>query len=199
LGVDALPEAVKNDLQGDCFIQFDKGCKSIRRFIILFSKRNVCFLNKCKTILIDGTFWSVPSLFKQLVTFNVLLFGRYMPLCYILLSDKSEESYNESFEQLNLMVGFNVKNIICDFEVALINAASKIFKDAKIFGCSFHFGQSVWRKVQSLKLSHDYKHNKEIKTVIRRCLNLMLAPVESVLPLFNELQELDLSKKNENV
>ncbi|KAG0440085.1 hypothetical protein DMUE_1994 [Dictyocoela muelleri] len=72
------------DLRNDKFLQYDKGVHSIKRFFVFLSSKNFNLLKSVSTVLIDGTFWSVPSNFCQLITINCYLFGKFFPLCYIL-------------------------------------------------------------------------------------------------------------------
>jgi hypothetical protein len=46
------------------------------------------------------TFWSVPANFKQLITINCYVFSKYFPLCYILMSEKSQNSYEQAFKKV---------------------------------------------------------------------------------------------------
>jgi hypothetical protein len=101
---DDIPIFLQRDLQSQQFLQFDKGAGSLNRFLILFSNRNINYLETVETVLVDGTFWSVPSDFTQLITFNCFLFGKYYPLCFIIMNSKTQVSYIEAFSKLNELV-----------------------------------------------------------------------------------------------
>lgn len=182
-----IPTIYHNDLTKSKFLQFDLGAKSEKRFIIFCSEYNMLYLKEAQTCLIDGTFWSVPSNFLQLVTISVYLFGRFFPMAYILLKDKSEESYTNAFNKIKLLSQCDFKNIIIDFEQALKNSLESIFNNSKIHGCNFHFGQSVLRKVQKINLFSDYINDIDTKNVIRNFLNLAFVPKEFVIENFKNL------------
>ncbi|KAE9533891.1 hypothetical protein AGLY_008970 [Aphis glycines] len=54
-----------------------------------------------------------------------------------------------------------IKIIHLDFEIAAHNAVQKSFTGVKVKGCRFHFGQALWRKIQSInKLRPSYNNNQ---------------------------------------
>ena len=64
---------------------------------------------------------------------------------YILLKDKTENSYFNSFEVINEFIQnkFNKQLIIdyfhCDFEISIANAAESAWPDISIKKCYYHF------------------------------------------------------------
>jgi hypothetical protein len=44
-----------------------------------------------------------------------------------------------------------VKEVVTDFESAVWSAVPEVLPDVSLHGCSFHWGQAVWRKVGFLK------------------------------------------------
>jgi hypothetical protein len=51
--------------------------------------------------------------------------GSYIPLIFILLSEKTERIYEFASNEILSLVKFSPNIIICDFELALINACKK--------------------------------------------------------------------------
>ena len=47
------------------------------------------------------------------------------------------------------------ESVISDFEQSLIAAIETEIPNARLSGCYFHFGQNLWRKVQSLGLARE--------------------------------------------
>jgi transposase-like protein len=45
-----------------------------------------------------------------------------------------------------------VKEFVVDFEQGVWKAVQSLIPNATIKGCSFHWGQAIWRHVQSLGL-----------------------------------------------
>ena len=84
--------------------------------------------------------------------------NKYISGCYILLNTKSEFNYNESLKFLKSKLTNNETEIIklttitCDFEIALINAISEIFKNIYKVGCYFHYKQCLRRNAQKFGL-----------------------------------------------
>ncbi|EGY29180.1 MULE transposase [Candidatus Regiella insecticola 5.15] len=76
---------------------------------------------------------------------------------------------------------FNPKCFQIDFEIGMIMAIKELFgHQTKIKGCLFHFGQSIWRKVQNVGLSEEYKNNAEVKLTVRRICALALVPIDTI-------------------
>ena len=65
----------------------------------------------------------------------------------------------------------------------------QLFPSATVRGCSFHYTQCVWRKVQALGLAGIYKEDKSVRKWIRRAAALPLVPIESIPDAFLYLQE----------
>jgi hypothetical protein len=84
---------------------------------------------------------------------------------------------------------FSAKIIHCDFELALVQAISFSFQEIKIFGCYFHYCQSIYRQVNALGLTTLYKIDREIYRWIRLAMSLPLAPVNQVENLWMQLLE----------
>lgn len=161
-------------------MQYDSGSQSENRYVIFLSGNNIGYLEKCSTVLIDGTFWCVPRSFKQLITFNVFLFGKFYPLVFILMSSKQESAYINAFNTVKNIVNVNFKCIVVDFEIGLKNSASSVFKGCEVYGCSYHFGELVWRNLQKCGLSGKQKTPLPVKTIIRRVLDLAFVPIVNI-------------------
>lgn len=92
------------------------------------------------------TFLSVTSIFKQLYIIHGLLKGKLLPLVYVLVPNKNENTYSNVLHVLkNHSPVNNINRIMVDFESAFINAFRSRFNDVEIAGYLFHFSQCVWR------------------------------------------------------
>jgi hypothetical protein len=121
--------------------------------------------------LIDGTFKSVPRPYYQLVTIHAFIYGKAVPIFYALLSSKTENINKTLFEYVK-NEGINIESVVVDLECALKNALEKVFPTLRVFYCNFHFGQCVWRRLQSLGLSGKYINDFHIAKIVRMYLNL---------------------------
>ncbi|CAG8768537.1 26790_t:CDS:2, partial [Dentiscutata erythropus] len=115
--------------------------------------------------LIDGTFKTVPKLFYQLYTIHTPVGAtsncRILSLVYVLMTNKSEELYQQLFQYLNEIAEENnivlsLSIVITDFERASINASHNEFPGVTNKCCFFHLGQSGWRKIQKVGLVNQY-------------------------------------------
>lgn len=186
---DDIPELYHFDLTGDKFLLHDEGVESKNRYVIFMSHSNFNYLKNADSVLVDGTFWSVPSNFFQLITINVHLFGRFFPVCFILFVNKTEYSYVNAFTKLKELTICNFRNIIIDFEMALKNAIMKVFVCANVFGCTFHFGKSVLEKLKKLHMYDEYCSHDAFRDLIRNLLNLVFVPEKRVLTEYNKIKE----------
>ena len=80
----------------------------------------------------------------------------------------------------------NPTSISVDFERAAINHIRKIFPDTIVYGCFFHFGQCLWRKIQSLGLQSWYTETSNA-LIIKQFQALAFVPPAYVYAFFEEL------------
>lgn len=106
--------------------------------------------------------------------------------------NKAQTTYEEIFTVLlQLEPGIKPKHIMVDFERALINAASKHFVECEVHGCNFHFGQAIWRHIQSVGLQSEYSNNAEFAHNIKMLIALSFVHPEDVVKAFEELVQSD--------
>ena len=109
----------------------------------------------------DGTFKTVPTLFRQLYSTHATAGGninfRVVPLVYAQMSSKSEESYQTLFQELNEReeenhLKLNLDFVLTDFEKPSINAVLSEFPSIQSKGCHCNLGQSAYRQIQDAGL-----------------------------------------------
>lgn len=112
----------------------------------------------------------------------------HLPLLYILTSNKNEETYNDIFRAiLELQPGINPTDIMVDFEMAAMNALKHSFPIAELHGCHFHFGQNIWRHIQSVGLQKVYNEDADFAFHLRLLIALAYVQPESVEAAYEEL------------
>ena len=116
-------------------------------------------INTCPQWFIDATFQITPKGFQQVLNIVVYVphLKIYFPGCYIFMTNKTESLYNKCFEMLKAIakdLGFELKPkfLMCDFELALRNAAKSSFPDLEIGGCYSHFVKCLYDKITKLGL-----------------------------------------------
>lgn len=123
----------------------------------------------------------------------------YFPLVYVLATNKHQSTYEKIFrELLNIEPQLNPKHIMVDFEKAAINAASNIFQKADLHGCFFHFGQCVWRHIQSVGLQQMYNNDDQFAWHMKHLIALAFVPVTNVIVAFETLADSEFFLPNEN-
>lgn len=194
-----FPDSIKTDHNGNPFLIFDSGVESDNRFVIFSYNFKKKFIEKSKNLLIDGTFRSTPPGFYQILTIYGELFGRFYPLIYILLKNKLETSYMQSLEKVKEFFLVEPEFIICDFEKALINAIRNQFRSSRINGCLFHFGQSIWKRIQSSSLVNIYKTDTFFKKGVKLMILCSFVPVYDVQKAYKKIKNWMISKINVNL
>lgn len=112
----------------------------------------------------DGTFSYCTKYFLQLFTIHGLFNGHYIPLVFCLLPDKRSETYEKLFKTLSTeifkrySVTFIPPEVFVDFEKSIHVAVRATWPTTKISGCRFHLHQSLFRKIQSLGLTNEFKN-----------------------------------------
>ncbi|XP_054713761.1 uncharacterized protein LOC129223221 [Uloborus diversus] len=99
------------------------------------------------------------------------------PAIFILLPDKKESTYMEVFLKLKAKYPKrNPKLIKIDYEAAVINASKEAFPNAQVSGCSFHFNQCLWRRIQHIGLAAEYRDDEDIRKFCKMCAALAYLP-----------------------
>lgn len=184
-----IPDNLKYDKKGNIFLRFDSGINDDNRYIIFFAKFKELRLQESKLILIDGTFKSCPSGFYQLVTIHGYILDKTFPFVYILFKTKRQEDYTRAFAQLQTILKLNVKIIITDFELGLVNAIKAVFPYSIQKGCYFHFSQAIWRKIQIYGFVQQYKTYGDFYTTIRKILSLAFIKKEHVYKVYRRYRK----------
>lgn len=123
--------------------------------------------------------------------------GWHVPLAYVLMTDKSENSYDEVLSALQQVEPrLNPTDFVVDFEKAAINAINRTFPMAEVHGCFFHFGQSVYRHVQQVGLQSIYSSDADFAQNIKLLMALAFVPPDSVVDAYDELISIDFFDEN---
>ena len=165
--------------RGENFLQYT--CEEVN---IYFTARNLQLLKE-KRWFCDSTFDSAP-LGKQLYTVHAIIQeNRTLPLIYCVTTHKDENTYDIIFRWLKSL-NLTPVSVSLDFERSAINSVKKFFPDADVYGCFFHFGQCLWRKVQGLGLQCWYS-NIENAIIIKKIQALAFVPPQDVYECFETL------------
>jgi hypothetical protein len=184
-----IPDMLKHDKLGNPFLRYDSGFEDNERIIIFFSSFKQKYLGKIETFVIDGTFKSSPSGFYQVVILHGYIFGKTFPFMYILLSNKTENSYFRAFEKCKELGTLNIKFIVTDLERALINALRKSFPEAEYHGCLFHLSQAAWKRIGYLGDIKVYKENELYKKAVKMMLCLVFVPKQDVPAFYEDIKD----------
>ena len=155
-------------------------------------------LRRSPNWMIDGTFKTCPSLFYQLLVIHAIQGDFVFHCVFCLLPGKEERLYRRMFDILNqIQPGLSPTTCIADFEVGLQNALVAAYPNIQIQGCFFHFGQSIWRRVQQVGLSRDYISNEEVRLLVKSLVSLAFLPEEEIEEGFDILD--GLRENNEHL
>lgn len=183
-----IPNSLKQTLRHEDFLLWDTGADDSKRILMFGTSSNFDILQEHVHWFIDGTFKVAPNIFLQVFTIHALIDASAVPLVYVLVPDKCEESYIKIFRKLKeLKPTLNPASIMSDFEKASQNACSIIFPEARLFGCLFHLGQNLWRKIQKLNLTTAYCDDDNFRTCAKMVLSLSFVPVSDVPAAFEDL------------
>lgn len=98
---------------------------------------------------------------------------------------------------------YNPESILTDFEAATIKSVKSLFPNvvhkgniifliknryrivSHFLGCLFHFGQCLWRHIQTLGLPKKYQEDKSFNLNVRKFLALAFVPLLDVTKSFD--------------
>ncbi|XP_046552148.1 uncharacterized protein LOC124261815 [Haliotis rubra] len=176
---------------GQQFLVVDS--KDEDRILIFSTAEMLDILANAETIYMDGTFFVCPSLWQQVYIVHCLVDGQMFPVAFSLLPSKSRDTYIRLFNYLKdsvlAIVGVELSPSVVqtDYEAAAIGATERVFPDAEVRGCYFHFTQAVWRQVSEKGLVNTYKDNRAFNTHVRRAAALPLLPVDQIQDAWMEV------------
>ncbi|XP_062558147.1 uncharacterized protein LOC134223025 [Armigeres subalbatus] len=185
---DDIPEQYKKTLDGADFLL------STSDSVLLFTTiDNLRRLSTAKIWMLDGTFATAPPGFKQIYSIMGCIgsedTARYLPFVFMLLTNKSEETYTCALEELvkiaeTFGVELDPELALTDFERAAINAIGNVFPDCKRQGCFFHLTQNFFKRIQNCGLLGVYSKNESIFMNFKKIEALAFVPLEHVEKAF---------------
>ncbi len=136
----------------------------------------------------DGTFDSVPTMFKQLYTIHAEVDGSAFPIVFVLMEERTAEAYERVFNALKAK-GLMIRTFMTDFETASRNAVRNVFSDVAVKGCWFHFTQAIMRRTKKLGLEGAYRSSEFVNRTIRRLFGLAFVEVAEVEDAISAIEE----------
>ncbi|CAF4161369.1 unnamed protein product [Rotaria magnacalcarata] len=190
-----LPPVYQETYSHQKFLIYDKR-KTIYggRLMIFASDEQLNVLYGSDVLFADGTFKVSPKLFEQLYVLHGMQNGEAIPVCFILTSNRKQETYEATFRCLKRIggkKGIDLKPTtnVCDFERAFINAVQTELPDTSITGCWFHMCQACYRNIQEIGLMKLYESDPELRHILRAFMGLALVPIEHITDGFNLLKQ----------
>ena len=104
------------------------------------------------------------------------------------LSRKTQAMYESFLSIVRNKISIPPKSVTSDFEKAFFNSVKIVFPLAILFGCFFHFKQSMFRKIQELGLAIIYNNDEHIRKLLKLPQVLAYVPIADVPELFKELK-----------
>ncbi|CAF3062688.1 unnamed protein product [Rotaria socialis] len=175
-----LPDNLKQTDRGENFVLHED-----EKLIIFTTGTNLSVLKTCKHWFVDGTFKVCPEDFYQMFTLHGLYKSQVIPLVYGLLVGKKTTDYDHFFRRIMDEDDFDSETILSDFEAATIKSINSLFPNIVHKGCLFHFGQCIWRQIQSHGLQKKYQEDKSFHLDIKKLIALAFVPVLDVIKAFD--------------
>ena len=186
--------------KGESFLFHDSGADDSKRIFIFCTANNLTLLNTYRNWYVDATFDSAPHMFYQLFTIHIIKNNKNLPMVYALLPNKEEETYCKVLNEIKKHIGEGTQplTVTSDYELAIMNAVEKTFRSTEIFGCFFHFKQSIQRNIADKGLKSIYNDkDSEIRIKCKMLSALAYLPLEDILDGFLELQSQTPSAMNQ--
>lgn len=179
-----LDEELLQMNDGSTFILVDEGSEE-RMIIFCSEKGKECLRNK-QDFFVDGTFKSCSQQFGQIYTIHADYGSsdtetNVYPVVFGLLPNKKKATYVRFFRHvLQEVPEWNPSHIHVDFEASAIAAIREVLPSVEIQGCYFHFKKCLWRKIQEIGLTCEYRENEEIRLSTQMCAALAFLKTEDV-------------------
>ncbi|XP_041372839.1 uncharacterized protein LOC121386108 [Gigantopelta aegis] len=184
---------LKMDFIPDNFLKGDV-TTGRKRHLIFSTDQQLQLLSRSKCWYADGTFKLVKEPFTQLFSVHSFIrredCAKQIPLVFCLMSGRRKKDYMAVLEAIIGMLpqAPRVQRLVIDFESALWRAAASVIPDVQIKGCSFHWTQAVWRKIQDLGLREAYRSDNDTHRYLRKLMSLPFLPHQHIPAVFDGLK-----------
>lgn len=183
-------ERFANTLRGTRFLLVDEQLNN-ERVSVFASDEDLRSLCQSDTIFCDGTFFSSPQFYTQIYTFHSMSYGKLFPRIYALLTSKTITAYRFLLRSVKDYVTDNLigsvltpRAFTCDFEKAMINVIHLEFPLASVYGCYFHYCNSILRYVKMNGLTVQYRDNAIFRTYVRLIMALGFIELQSIQDVY---------------
>ena len=154
------------------FLAYDSGIEDKNRLLEFSSINGLDDLESSDRWACDGTFKVCSSAWYQLMSLNTITSDLCVLRLFALLPNKTKKTYHLFTTIKNLRPNCHPLYCMIDFEIAMHKAFLEVFQNAEVAGCSFLFGQSIWRNVSALGYSVKYNTDVEFQIKIRSFVHL---------------------------
>ena len=164
-----------------------------RRHVILATANQLDLLSRAKTWYVDGTFKVVRAPFAQLASIHAFIKKeghlKQVALCFVYMSGRKTKDYAEVLRRVLEMLprAPMVTHVVSDFERAFWKATRDTLPWVTHRGCSFHWGQAVWKQIQERGLRTAYTSQEGVRKFCRKILALPFLPASSIPTVFDQL------------
>ncbi|KAG0440598.1 hypothetical protein DMUE_1625, partial [Dictyocoela muelleri] len=69
-----------------------------------------------------------------------------------------------------------------------MNGISNIYTASKLYGCNFHSGQMLWRRIKLEVLTNEYKNNENIRSILKKRFYLSIFPKNKIVEIFSKIE-----------
>ncbi|EAT39117.1 AAEL009053-PA [Aedes aegypti] len=191
-----VPNEYQTDNNGDRMLIADV-VENHERAIIFGTHENLRRLGHAKYWVADGTFATVPSLFRQLVTVHGSIAPTHqqtVPLIYVLMTTKTESLYRKVWEAIieaadALDIDLEPEYVITDFEKALINSVQAEFPDAQHSGCFFHWSKNLFKFIQQNKMLNEFGQDASVYLTFKKVQALAFLPPDDIAAAFETVKQ----------
>lgn len=197
-----VPDHFRRTVRNDQFLAVEEssGPDKESKILIFCSNEQKALLDGSDYWVADGTFEVVENtLFAQLFVIHALSpVGITVPCLYVLLPDKELSSYQRVFQYLR---SEGVKQPGCfkaDFEQGIYKAYRNVYPGAAVVLCDAHFKRALRRKLASLGLTSLYTSNESLQVLIRYIWGLSLAPIDQIVPLWEDFIRVKYEEMSES-
>ncbi|XP_076820927.1 uncharacterized protein LOC143466174 [Clavelina lepadiformis] len=183
-----IPDMLRQTTDQRGFLLYDSGSGDVHRMLIFSTDQFLQTLHDSEHWMCDGTFKVSPSLFYQVYTVHAMIRNNVLPCIFVLLPNKQQVTYSQMWTEIkSLKPGLAPRSVQIDFELASKAALIEAFPQTHIYGCYFHLGQSLWRKIQENGLQRLNVQDDNIRMALKMLLALAFLPVDEVSDAFDEL------------